>query len=387
VDFNDNPDDAAFRSRTREWFAANVPDHFGPDRQIGRHDVELARRWSRKLYDAGLVGLTWPEEFGGHGLSYAMQAIFVEEQARAAAPPHLGVVGVGMVGPTIMKHGTPEQRSRHLRPILTGEEIWCQGFSEPGSGSDVAAARTTAVTDGDDLVINGQKVWSSYAHIADYCLLVVRTDPASSRHKGLSMLLVDMSVPGIDVRPLTQITGDPEFNEIFFTDVRVPSSAVLGGFGEGWAVVVTTLMHERGTSTFGLTAQLEKSLHEAIELARETGHADDALIRERLAELWLRLQGLRFTNYRSLSALERTGIPGQEGSISKLVWSTANQDLTKLSQEMCGLSALLEDEGAFWNGYWTYLQLRSRGNTIGGGTSEILHNLIAERVLGLPRSR
>ncbi|MQA85904.1 MAG: acyl-CoA dehydrogenase [Streptosporangiales bacterium] len=377
----------------RSWLAANLPDG-GAQRppRPGRMDPELARAWSRKLHDAGYTGLTWPKEYGGRGLTPTYQGIFLEETARAGAPGHVGVIGLNMAGPTIMHWGSEAQKKRYPERILSAEEIWCQGFSEPGSGSDLASLRTSAVLDGDDWVVNGQKVWSSYAHVADWCILLVRTDPDAAKHAGLSFLLVDMRAPGVEVRPLQQITGDPEFNEIFFTDVRVPRDSMLGEPGQGWQVAITTLLHERGTLGFGLTADLERQVNRLIALVKEPAPdgrrpADDPYVRDAVAGEWIELQGLRFTNYRALTTLLQTGIPGPEGSVAKLVWSEANQRLAKVAASVQGLSAQLTGEGAVWDGYWQYQQLRSRGNTIEGGTSEVLRNIIAERVLGLPRGR
>ena len=242
---------------------------------------EAGRDWSRKLYDAGYAGLTWPKEYGGAGAPYSHQAIFLEEMARAEAPSHLGVIGLGMAGPTIIAHGTEEQKKARLDAILSTEEIWCQGFSEPGAGSDLAAVRTSAIRDGDHFVVNGQKVWSSFAHIADWCILVTRSDPDSQSHAGLTYLIVDMHSPGVEVRPLRQITGEAEFNEIFFTDVKVPVENVLGEVGGGWAVAMTTLLHERGTLGFALTAALEAQIRKLIALAQGARRDRDAARRDR----------------------------------------------------------------------------------------------------------
>jgi len=393
VDFRDTPEEASFRAELREWLAANLPaDWATRDPHVGRWDENFAREWSRKLYDAGYVGLTWPKEFGGGGRPYTLQGIYLEETARALAPPHIGVIGLGMAGPTIIAWGSPEQKERYLAKILSAEDVWCQGFSEPGAGSDLASARTRAVLDGDHWVVNGQKVWSSWAHIADWCILVVRTDPDAPQHRGLSYLLVDMHSPGVEVRPLRQITGDPEFNEIYFTDVRVPKDSMLGQPGEGWQVAMTTLLHERGTLGFALTAQLEQTIDRVITTAKEPGPdgrvaADDPVVRDRLARHWVDLQALRYTNYRSITSLVKTGVPGPEGSIAKLHWSETNQRLAKLALEILGPAAQLDGEGGKWNGFWQYWQLRSRGNTIEAGTSEILRNIVAERIVGLPKSR
>lgn len=393
MDFRDSPDEATFRVELRQWIAANLPEGWTERKHsAGRDEEEVSRTWSKKLYDGGYAGLTWPKEYGGAGAPYTHQAIFLEETARAETPEHIGVIGLGMAGPTIIVHGTEEQKQRHLSKILSGEDVWCQGFSEPGSGSDLASLRTKAIRDGDQFVVSGQKVWSSFAHIADWCILMTRTDTDAPKHKGITYLLVDMHSPGIEVRPLRQITGDPEFNEIFFTDVRVPVDNVLGEINGGWGVGMTTLMHERGTLGFALTARLEIQMRKLITLARETRRngasaADDPLVRDRLAQQWIELQALRFTNYRALTGLMKTGVPGPEGSIAKLHWSESNQRLTKLALEILGPQAQLDGDDGVWNGFWQYHQLRSRGNTIEAGTSEVLRNIVAERVLGLPKSR
>jgi len=388
MDFHDTPDEAAFRKELRAWISDNLPDGWRESAPTsGRMDESVSREWSKRLYDAGYAGLTWPKEYGGQDAPYTHQAIFLEESARAETPEHIGVIGLGMAGPTIIAHGTDEQKSAHLSKILSGEEVWCQGFSEPGSGSDLASLRTRAEDAGDHYVVTGQKVWSSFAHIADYCILVVRTDPSAAKHKGITYLLVDMHADGVEVRPLVQVTGDPEFNEIFFNDVKVPKTNVVGEANEGWGVAMTTLLHERGTLGFALTARLEVLVAKLIVLVKETGAHDDLLIRDRVAQQWIELQALKFTNYRALTTLMRTGVPGPEGSIAKLHWSESNQRLGKLALEILGHRAQLDGDDGVWSGYWQYQQLRSRGNTIEAGTSEILRNIIAERVLGLPRSR
>ena len=386
MDLRDSPEEAAFREELRAWLAANVPDELRGHRGgAARFEGPALRAWSRLLHEAGYAGLTWPREYGGGGRSPIYQAIFLEEMARAEAPAHVGVIGLGMAGPTIMAHGTEEQKRRYLEPILSAQEIWCQGFSEPGAGSDLAAVRTAARLDGDRFVVDGQKVWSSFAHLADFCILLARSDPESSRHQGLTYLIVDMRAPGVEVRPLRQLTGEAEFNEIFFAGVAVPVENVLGEVGGGWQVAMTTLLHERGTLGFALQAQLEVAVRRLVELAHDRGAT--ALQRDAIAREWIELQALRYTNYRSLAQLERTGVPGPEGSIAKLVWSEANQRLTKLALELLGQDAPLAGDNAPYAGWWQHQQLRSRGNTIEAGTSEILRTIVAERVLGLPRSR
>jgi len=393
VDFRDTADEAAFRAELRTWLHDNLPPGWAErDPHVGRYDVAFSREWTAKLHAGGWTGLTWPTRYGGRGLPLTFQGIYLEETARVDAPDHLGVIGLGMAGPTILAHGTEEQKARYVGKVLSGAEIFCQGFSEPGAGSDLASVRTRAERDGADFVMNGQKVWSSYAHIADWCILLARSEAGSARHAGLTYLLLDMHAPGVDVRPLRQITGDPEFNEIFLTDVRVPVANVLGEIGGGWQVAMTTLLHERGTLGFALTAGLERLLNRVITTARTrqadgSCPADDPRVRDRIAAHWIDLQGLRYTNYRALTALLKTGVPGPEGSVAKLHWSEANQRLTALAVEMLGPAGQLDGDGGFWGGFWSYAQLRSRGNTIEAGTSEILRTIIAERVVGLPRSR
>jgi len=384
MELRDTTDEAAFRQEVRDFIAANLPD--GSAKRGARRFEDADRGWSRKLGEAGYAGLTWPKEYGGAGAPYSHQAIFLEELARAEAPSHLGVIGLGMAGPTIMAWGTDEQKERYLSKILMADEIWCQGFSEPDAGSDLAASRTRIEDKGDHFLVNGQKVWSSFAHIADFCILVGLGDPDAPRYKNLTYVIIDMHAPGVEVRPLVQITGHPEFNEIFFTDVKVPKENILGGVGDGWQVAMTTLLHERGTLGFALSATLDVAVRKLIALAKER-KVTDAVLLDRIAREWIELQALKYTNYRSLTALQKTGVPGPEGSASKLVWSENNQRLTKLALEILGSHAQLTNGGGYADGYWQYQQLRSRGNTIEAGTSEILRNIIGERVLGLPRSR
>jgi alkylation response protein AidB-like acyl-CoA dehydrogenase len=386
VDFRDTPEEAAFRAEVRGWLEASVPAElrgYGFGLQTG--DLGPMRAWSRALHEAGYAGLTWPREHGGTGAPVSHQAILLEELARAEAPPHVNVIGLGMAGPTIIAHGTEEQKDRYLPPLLAGDEIWCQGFSEPDAGSDLAGVRTSCRVDDDGFTLDGQKVWSSYAHVADFCILLARSDPASTRHAGLTYVIVDMHAPGVEVRPLRQLTGESEFNEIFLTGVRVPRDRLLGEIGGGWQVAMTTLLHERGTLGVALVSRLEVAVRRLVELARDRGAT--AVQRDALAREWIELEALRLTAYRSLAAFTRTGIPGPEGSILKLQWSEANQRVTALALEILGRDAQLAGERAPYAGWWSQQQLRSRGNTIEAGTSEILRSIVAERVLGLPRSR
>lgn len=380
MDFRDTPEEATFRAELRTWLEANVPADLS-----GHADIDARRAWNRALYEAGYTGLTWPKEFGGRGLAPGFQAVFFEEEARAQAPGLVGDVAIGMAGPTILVHGTELQRAQHLQPILSASELWCQGFSEPDAGSDLAAVRTSARQEGGSFVVDGQKTWSTLADLADFCLLLARSDAASGGHSGLTYLIVDMRSEGIEVRPVRQLTGAAEYAEIFFTGVEVPVANVLGEVGGGWSVAMTTLLHERATLGFALVARLDAAVRRLLSLARDRGATQAQ--REAIGCEWAELQGLRITAYRSLAALAQTGTPGPEGSIVKLKWSEANQRLTALALELLGPDAQLLGENAPYGGMWQRQQLRSRGNTIEAGTSEILRSIVAERVLGLPRSR
>src|SRR3954465_6157190 len=289
MDLRDTPEEAAFRREVRDFIEQNLPS--SSKSRGARRFEDAAREWSQKLGEAGYAGLTWPREYGGAGAPYSHQAIFLEEMARAEAPAHVGVIGLGMAGPTIMAHGSDEQKQRHLPKILSAEEIWCQGFSEPDAGSALAAARARAERRGDVFVVNGQKVWSSFAHIADWCILVTQSDPEAPRYKNLTYLIVDMHAPGGGVRPLRQITGEAEFNEIFFTDVEVPIENRLDDEGNGWQVAMTTLLHERATLGFALTATLDGLLGRLLQDAQER-ELDPRLL-EAIAGEWIELQALR----------------------------------------------------------------------------------------------
>jgi alkylation response protein AidB-like acyl-CoA dehydrogenase len=334
-----------------------------------------------------LAGLSWPKEYGGRGATLIEQAIFNEEMVRARTPQAANVLGLAMGGPTVIAHGTEEQKLRYLPAILSAEEIWCQGFSEPESGSDLASVKTRAVRDGDDWVVTGQKVWTTFAHHAKWCMLVARTDPDAPKHKGLTYFLMDMDQDAVQVRPLRQITGEAEFNELFIEEARIPDANIVGGEGNGWAVAITTLMHERATLAFGLQVAVQIALGELVEHARSSRGvdgrpaSDDPVIRQRLAQLMIEAEVLRLNAYRSLSATMRSGVPGPEGSLGKWHWSEVNQSLTELALEIAGPRAMLADHD------WAYRFLRARANSIEGGTTEILKNIVAERVLGLPRMR
>ncbi len=393
MDFRDTPAEATFRKEVRDWFQANVPRDLETVFRDDEAAVERSRAWQRALHEGGWAGLSWPKEYGGRGVGLMEQVIFSQEFMRAKAPPMLNVIGLGMAGPTIIAHGTEEQKHRYLDKILSGEEIWCQGFSEPGAGSDLAGLRTTAVPEGDAFIVNGQKVWTTLAHLASWIILLARTDPTAPKHKGITYLLVDMRSPGVEVRPLKQITGHSEFNETFFTDVRVPRENVLGEINDGWRVAMTTLLHERGTLGFALATQAEMALNDALDTAREVTYngrpaIDDPLVRQRLAQAHVEIQSMRLNNYRALTSVMRTGIPGPEGSLGKLLWSESLKRLYELMLEIEGPAGLVEaGPQSVAGGMWQYRHLRSRAHSIEAGTSEILRNIIAERVLGLPKHK
>jgi alkylation response protein AidB-like acyl-CoA dehydrogenase len=300
---------------------------------------------------------------------------------RAQSPSPANVLGLAMGGPTVVAHGTEEQKRRYLEPILSAGEIWCQGFSEPGSGSDLASVKTRAVRDGDGWVVTGQKVWTTLAQHAKWCMLVARTDPDAPKHQGLTYFLMDMEQDAVQVRPLRQITGESEFNELFIEEARIPDENIVGGEGNGWAVAITTLMHERATLAFGLQIAVKLALRELMDEARAARASRDLLIRDRLAQLNIESEVLRLNAYRGLSAIMRDGVPGPEGSLGKWQWAEVNQALSELAMDLRGPYAVLYDDT------WTFRFLRSRANSIEGGTTEILKNIVAERVLGLPRMR
>jgi len=378
MDLTLSPSEEAFRDELRGWLADNHPGR-EPDGDVA--GFEFRRAWQRRLHDAGWAGVSWPREYGGRGATLVEQAIYNEEVVRARTPSTANVLGLAMGGPTLIAHGTEEQRRRYLEPILSAEEIWCQGFSEPDSGSDLASLKTRAVRDGDDWVVTGQKVWTTLAHHAKWCMLVARTDPDAPRHQGITYFLMDMEQDAVQVRPLRQITGEAEFNELFIEEARVPHDNIVGGEGNGWAVAITTLMHERATLAFGLQISVKIALRELMDDAREAGATGDPIVRDRLAQLYIESEVLRLNAYRGLSAIMRHGVPGPEGSLGKWQWAEVNQDLTDLAMDLRGERAVLYDDT------WTYRYLRARANSIEGGTTEILKNIVAERVLGLPRMR
>ncbi len=384
--------DEDFRVEIRAWLTANITEEFREKREMTLQQKLVVRRaWQKKLFDSGLVGIGWPREYGGRGATLLQEAIYNEELARAKAPATANVIGLGMAGPTILSVGTSEQKSRYLPKILSGEEIWCQGFSEPNAGSDVAALQSRAIREGDHFVVNGQKVWTSYGYIADFCILLVRTDFEAPKHKALSYLIVDMKSPGVTTRPLVQMTGEAEFAEMFFENVKVPVQNLVGELNKGWMVAITTLMHERGSFSFNVVVSFEQRLQGLIELAQTSLRdgvpaVQDPQVRQRLAKLYTDIKTFKLSTVRQMSTVTKGQIPGPEGSLLKLQWSELNQRLVELAFEIEGpYSALAPDSlDAPFEGRWQYDYMRARGNTIEAGTSEVQRNIVAERVLGLP---
>ena len=380
----------AFRAEIRTWLEANVPSEPLPSDPDAA--FQYRRTWQRHMYDAGWAGIHWPQEYGGRGATLIESAVFSQEMARAQAPDMANALGLMIVGPTLMAHGTEEQKKRYIPKILSAEEIWCQGFSEPDSGSDLASLQTRAVSDGDDFVVNGQKIWTSMAQYADMCILLVRTEPDAPKHRGISYLLVDMHRPGVTVKPLRQITGGAEFNEVFFDQVRVPKTQLVGELNAGWRIAMTTLTHERGSASFGTQMYIKRNLDDIIAVAKKTSRngqplSADPLMRQKLAEAYIRVDLMRLNNYRTITRQLRGQPPGPEASLDKLYWSETHQQLQEIGQDILGLRSQLSPASPY---YPTpvdlqYLFLFSRAETIFSGTSEIQKNIIGERVLGLPK--
>jgi len=371
MDLRDTAEESAFRDEVRAWLVANPP---GAAPQRGTQEAfDFGRAWHRRLFDAGYAGLSWPSEYGGRAAPPAMQVIFEEELGRANAPGLANHLGIFHVGPAIMAFGTDEQKERFLRAMLSAEEIWCQGFSEPGAGSDLASLRCRAELDGDHWVVNGQKVWTTWGHHAARCQLLVRTEPTAPKHKGITCLLADMRAPGITVRPLKQMSGETEFNEVFFHDVRVPVTDQLGARGEGWRVAMATLASERA-SVLTFHVRVEKQVRELAKLARERGKQDDVLARHAIGRCAIDAHTLRLF---SRWAVSNPGAP-MIGSMAKLLWSELQQRIYETAFSILGAEGT---EG----GPWLRGLLDSRSLTIAAGTTEIQKNLLAERALGLPR--
>ena len=395
MDLRYTPEDQAFRAQVRAWLERHAPRE--PLRTVAEK-----KAWHRKLYEAGYLGMGWPKAYGGREARPIEQAIVVEEMARANAPASINWAGLGLVGPTLIHHGTDAQRERYLRKILLGEEIWCQLYSEPNAGSDLAALQCRAELDGDEFVVNGQKIWTSTAPEADMGILLVRTDRQAPKHQGISYLIVDMRAPGIEVRPLRQVTGiADEFAEVFFTDVRVPAENLIGELNSGWRIAQTTLSYERGGDTFGIVARLQQAFNRLLEVAATPGSdgrrkLDDPLIRRKLGRIMAEIEVLRYASLRIISTLEKGNMPGPESSISKLHYSELDKRVYTLMQETLGPDGQLTggappevqyDPERPWDPHasWSYLYMLSFAETIYAGSSEIQKNIIGERVLGLPK--
>ena len=386
MDFDYPAEAEDFRKEIRAWLEAKLTGEFSglnfSDMEPDSDRLLRLRAWNRTLADAGYAAIAWPPEYGGRGAGVMEQVVFAEEMARVKAPGTLNPIGLSNIAPAIMQWGTEEQKKRFLPSMLRGDDIWCQGFSEPNAGSDLASLRCRAVSDGDEFVINGQKVWNTLGHLANWCELLVRTDPDAPKHKGISCLLVDMTLPGVEVRPLVTITGEREFNEIFFTDVRVPKAALLGPVNEGWKVAMTTLAFERA-GVASLHLGVRSKIQRLLELARTTPYgdgtaADDPVIRQTLARVYLEGEYLKLLSDRAISGQLHGRPQGPEGSLAKLVWSEVENHIAEAAAQVLGSAA----DGGEWGRDRVYV----RALTIAGGTTQVNKNIIAQRLLGLPRS-
>ena len=381
MDFASPPEAEAFRAEFRGWLDEHLTDDLRGDgigfsMEMSPARLETLREWNRLLADARYAAIAWPEEYGGRGAGIMEQVVFAEEMHRSGAPGTLNPLGLANIAPAIIQHGTEAQKQTLLPHMLRGDDIWCKGFSEPNAGSDLASLTTSAVLDGDHFVVNGQKTWNTLGHLANWCELLVRTDPRAPKHKGISCLLVDMTLPGVEVRPLVTITGEREFNEIFFTDVRVPKDALLGPLHEGWRVAMTTLAYERGTVA-NLHLGLRAKIRRLLDQAKESGAAVDPVLRQELARLYLEGELLKLVSERAISGAMHGRELGPEGSIAKLVWSEAEQHLGEVAGDVLGADAN--------TGSWGRDRVYMRALTIAGGTTQVNKNILATRILGLPR--
>jgi alkylation response protein AidB-like acyl-CoA dehydrogenase len=393
MDLNYSDEDRAFRDATRRWFEANTP----------RHDLktlEERRAWHRKLYEAGFVGMAWPREYGGCGARPMQEAIAADEMARVNAPPPINTLGIGIVGPTVIVHGTDAQKQRYLKKILTAEELWCQLYSEPNAGSDLASLKTRAEDGGDHFIINGQKIWTSGGLIADWGLLLARTDPAMPKHKGISCFLLSMRQPGVEVRPLKQINGGSHFSEVFMTGARAEKADLIGRLGQGWEIAQTTLSYERGANSLARVTRYAAAFHQLVKATRSLRRGgqplvEDRVVRGKLGRIWAELEVQRYAALRVLSALDKGESPGAASSITKLSYSEFEKRFHELAQEILGPHGQVMaqagddfsdvDTSSGEPGTWATAFLWSRAGTIYAGSSEIQKNVIGERVLGLPK--
>jgi alkylation response protein AidB-like acyl-CoA dehydrogenase len=392
MDFDETTEEAAFRREAHEWLAQHATAKHGDDvaaRSYLAHGqgspeevlhVKQAKEWQATLYEHGWAGITWPKEYGGRGGTATEQLIFSQEQAKFDVPQSIFAQGIGMAGPTIIHHGSDQQKERFLAPMLRGDEVWCQLFSEPGAGSDLAALSTRAERDGDEFVVNGQKVWTSSAHFSDWGILLARTDLDVPKHQGITYFLVDMRTPGIEVRPLRQITGGAHFNEVFFTDVRVPADNVVGEVNHGWRVTITTLANERTLIGSGVSDPVA----DLLKLADRFGGRDDAVLRQDLAAAYVRMQLLKFLGWRVQTAVSLGQQPGPESSVLKLAYTRQLANLGDLGLRVAGASGMLWDPDDAEVFGWVQTFLGQWASRIGGGTDEVQRNIVGERVLGLP---
>jgi alkylation response protein AidB-like acyl-CoA dehydrogenase len=393
MDFDESAEEAAFRAEAYAWLSAHAtlkdPSKSTPmsmgeaDPEAEREHVRQSKAWQRTLFDGGWAGITWPKEYGGRGGTPIEAIIFGQEQSRFDLPTSVFAQSIGMAGPTIMGHGTEAQKERFLEPMLRGDEVWCQLFSEPGAGSDLASLATSAVRDGDEFVVNGQKVWTSSAHFSDWGILLARTDVNVPKHRGITYFLVDMTTPGIDVRPLRQATGAAHFNEVFLTDVRIPVENVVGPVNGGWGVTMTTLTNER--TLIGSGVGVGDVFGDVVRLARQFGRTDDALVRQDLSALYIRLQLLKYLGWRIQTAISRNQQPGPESSVLKLGLSRHLSLTGDLVMSLQGAQATLLDYADPTSGPWGLQFLSQWASKLGGGTEQIQRNIISERVLGMPR--
>ncbi len=397
MDFRFTEQEQAFREEFLSWLEKNLPKGWDPSRYRNYETYEewagVHRDFQKRLFDAGYAGMNYPKAYGGQGRSLMEEVIVLQGLASTCYELRgPGVITFGMAAPTIHVCGNEEQKKTFLPKILDGTHIWCQGFSEPNAGSDVANVSTRAVKEKGHYIVNGQKVWTSYAHIADYCILVVRTDPNAKKHKGLSYLLLDMTLPGVEVRPITQITGEHDFNEVYLEDVKVPEEMLVGNEGDGWRITITTLMFERVIGDATMAALYETNFKRMLDMAAQVKQAgrpaiEDPLVRQRLGQAYIEVMALKYHGLRSLSKQIGGDIPGPEGSVGKLLWSESNQRITEAAVDIQGPNSQVMG-GSPWSvqdGFWQFNFLRSKGNTIEAGTSEVQRNILGERVLGLPK--
>lgn len=383
MDIGFSDEETRFRAECRDWLHSNIP---GEKRPLDAVDaIAFDKDWQRRLFDAGWAGINWPSEYGGRGLSLVEQVIWLEEYAKAQAP-WIGAnfVGINHGGPTLILNASEEQKSFHLPRILSGEAIWCQGFSEPGAGSDLAGIKTSGRIEGEEIVINGSKIWTSFAHVADWQELVLRTESGSKRHAGLSWVICDMHTPGITVRPIRKMSGQTEFAEVFYDDVRIPLENVVGGLGDGWKVAMSTLSFERGTGFIADQVKQSEEIAELIAKARASGRIEDDRIADRLAQMRAEVAALRAMTYRNISEVVRTGQPGPEASVIRLFTAELGQRLERMAVELMGEDVL---DFAYGDNNAVHDYLRGFASTIAGGTAQIQRDIIGERVLGLPKSR